>query len=321
MSDQNEYDLVIIGSGPAGLAASIYASRYKLSNLVLGKKQGGTIGLAHNVENYPGFKQVSGLNLMNQIEEHATHLGAKIVYDPVQKIEKDGDSLKVYTVAGKEVFANSVVIATGTRRKKLNIPGEEKYLGKGVSYCTTCDAPFYQDQKVALIGGSDGAVSGAVHVAEYAEKVYLIYRGEKLKAEPAWKSEWKKIEDSGKGVTIFNTNVTQIKGDGKRVQAIQLDKPFQGKKELGVNGIFIEIGGVPGTKLAEELGVETDDNGYIEVDKNMQTNISGVFAAGDCTNFLPDVQQMITASAMGAIAARGIYEYVKQEEAPQQKGI
>ncbi len=322
MNKQLIYDSIIIGTGPAGLTASIYASRYRLKNLILGKEKGGTIGLAHNVENYPGFRQIAGLDLMDKIERHARDLGGKIIYDPVQRVKKNqNNNFLIFTSNKKEYETKTVIIATGTKRRKLNISGEEEYLGKGVSYCTTCDAPFFRNKKVALVGGSDGAVSGAVHLSEFANKVYLIYRGDKLRAEPAWVQEWNKVRKKDRGVTIFNTNVTKIHGDGKKVKKLKLDKEYNGAKELEVDGVFIEIGGVPGTGLAQELELNIDDDQYIKVDSGMRTSKKGVFAAGDCTNFLPEVQQMITAAAMGALAARSSYEYLKKEKAPQQKGI
>ncbi len=316
------YDLIIIGSGPAGLTASIYASRYNLTNLVLGKKIGGTIGLAHKVENYPGFRSIPGLDLMTKIEEHAKGLGTSVVYDPVQKITKNNEQdFVVYTLSGQTYQAKSLIISSGTERRTLGINGEDEYLGKGVSYCTTCDAPFYKDKIVVLVGGSDGAVSGAVHASEYAKKVYIIYRKDQLRAEPAWINEWKNIEKSGKGETIYDTNVVEIKGDGQKVTQIILDKPYKNQKELIVDGVFIEIGGVPGTNLAQEMGIEMNEQGFIKVDKWMNTNISGIFAAGDCTDFIYGFAQMITACGMGALASRSAYVYLRKEMAPQQRGI
>jgi len=326
------YDLIIIGSGPAGLTASIYASRYNLNNLVFGKKIGGTIGLAYKVENYPGFRSIPGLDLMAKIEEHSKDLGGQIVYDPVQKITKRGEPASpmsnrgeqdfiVYTLSGQTYQAKTIIVATGTERRTLGINGENEYLGKGVSYCTTCDAPFYKDKIVALVGGSDGAISGAVHAAEYAKKVYVIYRKNQLRAEPAWINEWKNIEVSGKGEAIYNTNIIEIKGDGQKITQVVLDTDYKNQKELVVDGVFIEIGGVPGTSLAQEMGIEMNDEHFIKVDKWMDTNIPGVFAAGDCTDFIYGFAQMITACGMGALAARSAYVYLRKEMAPQQRGI
>lgn len=311
------YDLIIIGSGPAGLTASIYASRYKMTNLVLGKLKGGTIGLAHKVENYPGFISISGLDLINKFEDQVKNLGAKIVYNPADAIKKEAGVFKIFTTGGKEHQAKSLILATGTERRKLQIPGEEKLLGRGVSYCTTCDSPFFRDKIVALIGGSDAAVSGAILTAEYAKNVYLIYRKDRLRAEPIWVEQ---ALSNPKVEVIYNTNITEIKGD-QTVTGVVLDNPFRGVKELALDGVFIEIGGVPGTSLAKTLQVELNEMGYIKVNKEMKTNISGVFAAGDMTDFFPRFQQLVSAQAMGAMAAASAFQFLKQEAAPPQRGV
>lgn len=311
------YDLIIIGSGPAGLTASIYASRYKMANLVLAKQKGGTIGLAHKVENYPGFVSIHGLDLMAKIEDQAQKLGAEIIYDPAESIKKKAEIFEVFTDSGKKYQAKALILATGTERRKLQIPGEEEFLGRGVSYCTTCDAPFFQDKIVALIGGSDAAVSGAIHTAEYAQKVFIIYRQAQLRAEPIWVE---KALDNPKIEPIYNTNIIEINGD-QVVKGVVLDSPHQGSKELALDGVFIEIGGVPGTGLAKIAGVELNQAGYVKVDKGMRTNIAGIFAAGDLTDFLPRFQQLVTVEAMGALAAASAYQFLKHQIAPAQRGV
>ncbi|HUW21858.1 MAG TPA: FAD-dependent oxidoreductase [Candidatus Bathyarchaeia archaeon] len=317
MNTQPIYDLIIIGSGPAGLTASIYASRYKMNNLVIGKQKGGTIGLAHKVENYPGFVSISGLELIVKMEDQAQKLGAGIIYDPVKDIKTNyDDSFQVTTDSGKSYASRTLILATGTERRKLEIPGEEEFLGRGVSYCTTCDAPFFRDKTVALVGGSDAAVSGAIHTAEYARKVYIIYRGESLRAEPIWAE---KALSNPKIEPIYNTNIVEIQGDQVVKKAI-LDNPLRGSKELALDGIFIEIGGVPGTGLAKIAGVELNEVGYIKVDKEMKTNVTGLFAAGDMTDYLPRFQQLVTVEAMGALAAASAYRFLKHQEAPPQRG-
>ena len=341
--NQNLFDLIIIGSGPAGLTASIYASRYKMSNLVLGKQKAGTIGFAHRVENWPGFTAISGLELMEKVEAQAKALGAEIIYDPVRQIKKENGFFSLFTDSGKNYQTKTLILATGTERRKLGISGEEKFLGKGVSYCTVCDIPFFKDKTIVLVGGADAACSGAVHAAEYAAKVYLIYRKEQLRAEPVWIDQ---VSKNPKIEVIYNTNISKILGgeDIKilgekeknslqvpvsepsqiamdKVAAVELDPAYKGSNFLKTDGIFIEIGGVPGTTLAQLAGIELDEAGFIKVDKEMKTNIQGIFAAGDTTDFLPRFQQMITASAMGAIAAASAYQYLKGNQAPPQRGI
>lgn len=321
MNDKT-YDLLIIGSGPAGFTASIYASRYKLTNLILGKKAGGTIGLASKVCNFPGYEEISGLELMAIIEKQVKNLGAEVVYDPAVGVKK-GKVFEVLTKQNKSFKARGIVLATGMERRKLNVPGESQYLGKGVTYCTTCDAPLYKDKVVAVVGGSDGAVSGAIHLADFAKKVFVVYRQDKLRAEPIWVEQALK---NPKIKVIYKTNLTKILGTKElgietagldRVGGVELDNPYQKEKILKVNGVFVEIGGVPGSALAASMGVELNEAGFVKTNERMETNLAGVFSAGDGNDQLPNFQQMITACAEGALAAAAAYRFLKQEEAPQ----
>ncbi len=190
-----QYEVIIIGAGPAGLTASIYASRYKLSNLVIGKMPGGTIAYAHRVENYPGLPGISGAELGRKITEQAKSLGAEVVVEEVKKIERSekdgGKGFKISVESQKDFFAKALIVACGSERRKLDIPGEKEYLGRGVSYCTSCDAPFFKGKTVVLVGGANAACSEAIHLSEYAEKVYLVYRKSELRAEPVWVEEVK----------------------------------------------------------------------------------------------------------------------------------
>ncbi len=310
-------DLIIVGAGPAGLSASIYASRYKLKNVVIGKLIGGTMTLAHKVENIPGFLSIAGLDWAQKVGEQVKNLGVEILGENVGRIEKAATGFKVMTESEKELEGKTLIIATGTERRKLKIPGEKEYLGKGVSYCTTCDAPFFRDKRVALIGGADAAVAGAVHTAEFAQKVFIIYRRDQLRAEPIWLEEWQKTETTDKGKTIYNTNITEILGDGDRVTGVKLDQAYQGKDTLELDGVFIEAGGVPATSLLTPLGVKLTEPGYVQVTELMETNLPGLFAAGDITDKSAVLVQAVTAMAQGAIAAASAYKYLKGEKAPQ----
>ncbi|MGI6776382.1 MAG: NAD(P)/FAD-dependent oxidoreductase [Patescibacteria group bacterium] len=306
------YDLIIIGTGPAGLAASIYASRYRIKHLVLGQQPGGTITLAHRVENYPGFPSISGFELGQKFLDHAKSLGGDIENKEVVEIKKENNHFKIITNNNGQYQAKAIIIATGTKRKSLGIPGEDTYLGHGVSYCATCDAAFYKGKTVAVVGGANAACSGALHLARFAQKVYLIYRGERLRAEPAWVQE---ARENPKIEIIFNTNPLAISGDGQKVTAIALDKPYGGQKELAVDGVFIEVGGVPVAGLVKNLGVKTDEDNYLLTDNSMATNIPGIFAAGDINAFQKNCQQVVTAVAEGAQAALGVYQYLSQTTA------
>lgn len=314
MNSSNLHDVIILGSGPAGLTAAIYASRYKLSHLVIGQIVGGTIILASKVENFPGFNFISGLELGEKMLEQVKYLGAEVVLKTVERIEKKDGGFKVVTKDNTQYQAKTLIVATGTERRKLNIPGENEYLGKGVSYCTACDASFFRDKIVALIGGSDAAVSGAVHTAQFAQKVYIIYRGEALRAEPIWLEE---TQQNPKIEPIFKTTLKEIKGDGIKVNGVILDNPYKGSDFLALDGVFIEIGGVPGTALLIPLGVEVDKGGYVKVNEWMETNIPGLFAAGDLTTASYVLQQAITACAQGATGAASAFKFLKGQKAPQ----
>ncbi len=312
------YDLVIIGAGPAGLTASIYASRYKLPHLIIGKLVGGTITLATKVENFPGFNSVSGLELTRKIAEQAKSFGAEIINDTVGKIIKTPDGFTIITEAGKEYESKTIILATGTERKKLGVPGETKYLGRGISYCTTCDAPFFRGKTVVIVGGSDAAVSGAVHTAEFADKVYIVHRRTEFRAEPIWVEM---LEANPKIEKVLVNEVKEIVGDENKITGIKLLNPFNNSNDLATDGVFIEIGGVPGTSLMVPLGAELTPEGYVDAKHDMSTNVQGLFAAGDITDEAQVLVQMTTACAQGAIAAASAYKYLKGQKPAQIQGI
>ncbi len=312
------YDLIIVGSGPAGMTASIYASRYRLKHLVIGKTHGGEMALAGRVENFPGFKRISGAELAKKMVEHAQDQGGEIISATVIGVKQSGGEFEVRDDSGKTYQTKTLIIASGTERKKLNIPGEADYVGRGVSYCAICDGPLFKDKTVAVIGGGNAAVGGAIQIADYTKKIYLIYRREKEKmpADPAWKEEFEKKLKEGKIVDIYQTNLTEIKGDGQKVISIILDKPYQGSNEIEVDGVFIEVGSVPATNLVKNLGVETSEAGYIKVNPDQSTGCPGIFAAGDITTGSGGMQQIVTAAAEGAIAAASVYQFLHQGETP-----
>jgi thioredoxin reductase (NADPH) len=310
------YDLIIIGAGPAGLTASIYASRYRLNNLVIGSQLGGAITLAHQVENFPGFETITGLELAKRMADQVKRLGAKIILTAVDRLERRGwrdkgdGGYRVYENGGENRVweAKTLIITTGTERRKLNIPGEKEYLGRGVSYCTNCDAPFFKDKIVALIGGADAAVSGAIHAAGFARQVYIIYRKDHLRAEPAWNEQ---ALSNPKIEVIYRTNVVEILGDGQKVTRVKLDQPYGGSNLLSTDGVFIEIGGTPGSNLLARLGGQVDPASYVVVNEKMETNLPGIFAAGDFTNQSKYLAQAVIACAQGATAAFSAFKYLK----------
>lgn len=300
------YDVIIIGAGPAGMASALYATRYKLNVLVIGSVIGGTALEAYNVENYPGFKSIPGFELMSRMEEQVNSLGVKIIPEEVTKIEKN-TNFSVITEDNK-YEAKSLILAMGTERRKLNVPGEKELLGKGVSYCATCDSAFFKDKIVAVVGGSDAAAKSALLLAEYAGKVYMVYRRDKIRSEPIIVES---VEKNEKIEIIYKTNVTEIKGE-KFVEGVVLDNEYQGSNLLEVDGVFVEIGAEPNSELVLDLGIEVDRAGYINVDRKQKTNIEGIFAAGDITDATGELRQIITGCAQGVIAATSAYEYLKQ---------
>jgi thioredoxin reductase (NADPH) len=300
--DANIHDLIIIGAGPAGLAASIYASRYKVDHVVIAKEPGGQANEAHKVENWPGTESITGLELGRKMREHSEKLGGKVIMDSASSIAKESDIWSITTHAGN-YKAKYVILALGMEYRKLQIPGETDYRGKGVSYCPTCDAAFFNDKIVAVVGGGNSAASAAQLLSQYASKVFLIYRGDKLKCDPIYCGNFEK---NPKIEILFSTNIKEIQG-GESVEKIKLDKAYKGKEDLEVQGVFIEIGSEPGVELVKQLGVESDAQGFIIVSADQSTNVPGIYAAGDATTGSNKVRQIITAAAEGAIAAGSVY--------------
>ncbi len=303
------HDLIIVGAGPAGLSASIYASRYGVKHLILGESMGGTVTLAHKVDNFPGLPGLSGGDLAQKFADHAKSLGAEIKAKEVSKVEKVNGGFSLTTSDGESFQAKTVILATGTRRRELGVLGEKEFAGKGVSYCTTCDAPFFRDKVVAVVGGANAACSGVVHISGFAKQVFLLYRKSNLRAEKAWIDEVEKKENVE---ILYETNILEIKGSEK-VEKILLDKEYEGKKELEVDGVFVEIGGVPAATLIKEIGVECDEEGYVKTDERMKTNIEGIFSAGDINSTNKDFQQVISACAEGSLASLSAYNFLKKD--------
>jgi thioredoxin reductase (NADPH) len=308
MEDKNVYDLAIIGAGPAGLSASIYASRFGIKHIVFGSILGGTIVGSHKMDNYPGVENVSGIDFSKRLIEHAQKYGVEMLPVMVRRVSRkeEGDLFEINSDESRKILAKTILLAVGAKRKKLEIKGENEFLGKGVSYCATCDGPFYKNKKVAVIGGSHSAVGAATYLADLAEKVYLIYRKDTLRAEP---HEVEMIKQNKKITILYNLNVKEIVGE-KKVEKIKLDGSAYGKNELEVDGVFIEIGSDPSIDLVRDLKIETDETGYIKVQRDASTSAPGVWAAGDITDGSNKFFQVVTAAAEGAIAARSIYAYL-----------
>jgi len=295
------YDLIIIGAGPAGLSAAVYAARYLMNTLVIGELQGGLASEAVEVCNFLTYDKIKGFELAKKMADHVRSLNIEIKPENVKKISKKNDVFEVELDSDK-LQAKKIILATGTKRRKLGLENEHKFAGKGVSYCATCDAAFFKDKVVGVVGGSNSALTAALLLARFAKKVYIIYRQDKFfRAEPAWV---KQVEETKNIESVFNSNVVEFLGEN-RLTGIELDT----KKTLDMDGLFIEIGADPNTELAKQLDVKLEKD-YIIVDKDQKTNIPGVFAAGDvCNNVM---KQIIVAAGEGAIAAKSAFDELKK---------
>ncbi len=297
------YDLIIIGSGPAGLTAAIYASRYNLNFLVIGKLLGGEISEAHKICNFPTQNNIKGFELIKQMVNHVKELNGKIEQKEVIEIKKLNNKFIIKT-HNQEYYSRKVILAIGREKQKLGVKGEDKFLSNGVSYCAVCDSAFYKDKIVAVCGGGNSAITSALLLAEYAKEVYIIYRKDSFfRAEPSWVNQ---LEKNKKIKKIFNSEIKEIYG-GNSVKGVRLNND----NLLKLEGVFIEIGSIPNEKFSKQLGLKTEE-GYIKVNKKQKTNIKGVFAAGDITN--NPLKQVITACGEGAITVTSAYEEIKLEK-------
>jgi len=294
------YDIIIIGAGFAGYGAAIYTSRYNMKTLIIAKVLGGTITESYLVDNYLGFFNVTGYDIMQKAEEQVRKLGAEIKDANVNEIVRAKDKFIVKASEG-DFEAKRILLAMGSKKRRLNIPGEDKFSGRGVSYCFTCDAAFFKGKKVGVVGGGNSAIEAATLLAKYAAKVYILYRGDSLKrVEPIMVDELKKL----KNVEVkFNTEVKEIKGD-KLVKSVV----FKDGSEFPLDGIFVEIGADPASELAKKLGVKTTEKGHIIVDHAQRTNAANAYAAGDITTGSNMFEQGVCAASEGAIAAESAYK-------------
>lgn len=300
-----DFELIIVGGGPAGLCAGIYAVRRGIKTLIIEKGVvGGQVLLAPEIGNYPGFPSVSGTDLAKSMEDHAKGVGVEFELGEVLRIEVGGGIKKV-TTSNRTYECNALIISTGAIHRPLNVAGEKDFLGKGVSYCATCDGPLFKGKKVAVIGGGNHACEDAAYLADIAEKVFLIHRRDSFRAE-----ECRLEHAKNKGVEfITDTVVEEFEGDVLLEKIRLKNVKSGGESELSVNGVFVSIGVVPLYALAEQIGVSVDERGYILVDENQITNVGGVYACGDVTG---GVLQVATAIGEGCVAALSVYEYIRK---------
>lgn len=306
IQNNDSYDLCIVGNGPAGLMASVYASRYNIKHILVGDLPGGLMTSSHKICNFPSYEEISGMDLSEKMYQQVVALGAKQKFARVNVIDDKNEIFTLKLSDNSEVKTKTILLATGTKHKHLGLPNEDKLLGRGISYCATCDAMFYKGKTVAVIGGGDSANTASLYLAEVAEKVYQIYRGEKLKGEPAWVDQ---IKVNKKINVIYNTNVVEIIGEEK-LSAIKI-KDGDKEETLLIDGLFVEIGSQPELSLIEQLGLDIDEGKYIKVTSAQETSRARIWAAGDITNASDNFRQIITACSEGAIATQSIFKYLQ----------
>ncbi|MDI3496147.1 MAG: thioredoxin reductase [Patescibacteria group bacterium] len=303
------YDVIIIGSGPAGMTAGIYAVRREMKTLIIGKELGGQLIWTNKIENYPGFESIQGLELINRIKNQAQKFGVEFKDDEIKKIERDADdgSFRVFTTREK-YSAKTIIVTMGLAPRRLAVPGEVELSGRGISYCANCDGPFYKDKKVAIIGGGNSALDAAEYMSKIASEVYLVHRGESFRAFDILVSEVMER----KNIFIYkNTEVKQIVGQDKVEKIIIFDKVKNQEKEIAVDGVFIEIGRIASTDLLADF-VERDERAQIIAKPNMETKTPGIFAAGDVVSC--EFKQITIAMGQATIAALSAYQFIQMKE-------
>lgn len=301
-----KYDVIVIGAGPGGLTAALYASRANLSVLILDRGlYGGQMNNTDAIDNYPGFSEVKGPELGEKMYNSTMKFGAEFEYGDVQSVTLAGNE-KIVKTDTAEYSTQALIIATGADHRHLNVPGEEEYSGKGVSYCAVCDAAFFKNEDIAVIGGGDSAIEEGIYLAQSAKSVTVIHRRDQLRAQPTLQ---KRAFANDKIHFIWNGITESIDGDGNRVTGVTYrDKVSGEEKKLATHGVFIYVGVIPQTAPFKNLGV-TDENGWIPTDEHMRTKVAGIFALGDVR--AKDLRQIANAVGDGSIAGQEAYNYLQ----------
>nr|WP_263313990.1 thioredoxin-disulfide reductase [Mammaliicoccus sp. Marseille-Q6498] len=313
MTTQVDYDVIIVGAGPAGMTAAVYASRANLSTVMIERGMpGGQMANTEDVENFPGFDLITGPDLSTKMFSHAQKFGAKYEYGDIKNIEDKG-TYKVVNMGDKTLTARAIIIATGAEYKKIGVPGEQELGGRGVSYCAVCDGAFFKGKNLYVIGGGDSAVEEGIFLTKFADKVTIVHRRDELRAQKiiqdrAFKNE--KID------FIWNSTLKTINEKDGKVGSVTLVSTEDGsEQEHQADGVFIYIGMKPLTKPFESLGI-LNENGYIETNDEMETNVPGVYAAGDVRE--KTLRQIVTATGDGSIAAQNAQAYIESLEDEEQ---
>ncbi|UBH15956.1 thioredoxin-disulfide reductase [Macrococcus armenti] len=305
MSEMKTYDVIIVGAGPAGMTAAVYASRANLSTIMIERGMpGGQMANTADVENFPGFDIITGPDLSTKMFSHAQKFGAEYAYGDIKNITIEGDD-KIVDLGDKQLKAKVVIIATGAEYKKIGVPGEAELGGRGVSYCAVCDGAFFKQKNLVVIGGGDSAVEEGVYLTKFADKVTIIHRRDKLRAQKilqdrAFKNE--KID------FIWNSTLQSINEKDGKVGSVTLLDNEGNESVVETDGVFVYIGMQPLTKPFEHLGI-TDETGYIVTNEEMETSVPGIFAAGDVRQ--KKLRQIVTATGDGSIAAQNAQHYIE----------
>lgn len=301
------YDIIIIGAGPAGLTAAIYASIARKKILILEKEvYGGQIVNAHKIKNYPGFEEISGYDYATALYSQAKSYNPDIKFEEVIEIKDNDDFKEIITTKGN-YKAKSVIIATGSKNRKLGLNNEDKLLGKGISYCATCDGTFYKEKRVAITGGGNNAIDDALYLSDIVKKIYVIYRQKDFRIESI---NLDKLKEKDNVEFILNSNIIDIKGSEKLDSIIVKNNETNKETEINVDGLFIAIGHIPVSSMCKNL-IKTNEYGYIVALEDCKTNIDGIFAAGDIR--VKDIRQLTTACSDGTVAALNALKYIAKK--------
>ena len=300
----DKYDVIVIGAGPGGMTAALYATRANLNVLVLDRgPYGGQMNNTDAIDNYPGFTEVKGPELSQKMYDTLMKFEPDYKYGNVQSVELDGDE-KVIKTDDEEYRAPVLIVATGADHRHLNVPGEEEYSGRGVSYCAVCDAAFFKDEDVVVVGGGDSAIEEGIYLSQMAKSVTVIHRRDQLRAQPTLQ---KRAFANEKMKFIWNAQTEEILGDGNRVTGVKyLDKENGETKEVSATGVFIYVGVLPQTEPFKKLGI-LNEQGWIPTNEHMETKVSGIFALGDVRD--KDLRQIANAVGEGSVAGQAAYNY------------
>ena len=302
MANTVKHDLIIIGAWSAGLPAGMYASRYKIDNIIIGEMPGGALSTSHCVENWPGVLSSSGGEIMSNFRKHAEAAGSTVIQDRVESVAKNGEEWFIIMTQKWDTYeAKRVILATGNEYKKLGVPGEMEFYGQGVSYCATCDGNFYKWLTVAVVGAGNTAITEALYLAEIVKEVHILVRSDRIRAEDIWVEKAKARNNI---VIHYNTQAKEVIGSMMGVTWLKL----QDDSILSLDGVFVAIGSSPFTRIVDNLWPEKDAEGCLIVDKRQETSVKWLYAAGDVTTNSNKFRQTIMSAAEGCLAANSIHE-------------